>query len=672
MQAGDPVRGALLFYTPYLTCTKCHIAGNGVSPLGPNLAGQRLGVDGPLAGAALTKHIVESLLEPSKIVRPEYRAVTILTTEGQTVSGLVVSQTPDEIVLRDAAAGGREITIPGGDVDERTDLNTSLMPKGLVNLLADRQQFLDLVIYLDEIARGGADRAASLRPDPALLAQADPAEYEATIDHAGFLADWADPQKAAEAFKRGEAIYGRVCANCHGTQAAPGSLPTALRFAEGKFKAGADPYAMYRTLTTGTGQMVAQGWMVPSQKYDVIHYIREAYLKQHNPSFHAAVTSDYLAGLPQGTSRGPEPSKIEPWRMHDYGPFLAASIEVGGDGTNVARKGLEVRLDPGPGGIGRGHAWILYELDTLRAAAIWTGDDFLDWRGINFDGSHGTHPRVAGRVVATTPTLPGWADPANGSFADPRPLGRDKQPSGPLPHAHVQFRAMHHAGDRIVLDYTVGQTPILETAMLAEASNANGHRAAPIVPRIWSLAPHENELAARVAAVGEDRAQTAVALVGGPTKNARLEARDGFHTLVLPPSTAPVTVAVAVAPGDQPALDAAVARLPYPEPLDTVVGRPARDPWVASLKTRVMRGADTGPFATDVLAPPVANPWNAQLRFKRISRPRALRQASAEWGRSVVVDLNELAPVCRRATGRRDGRWFERFAEMCQDLPDRP
>ena len=38
----------------------------------------------------------------------------------------------------------------------------------------------------------------------------------------------------------------------------------------------------------------------------------------------------------------------------------------------------------------------------------------------------------------------------------------------------------------------------------------------------------------------------------------------------------------------------------------------------------------------------------------------------------VVVDLHELSPVGRRATGRRDGRWFERFAEMRQDLPDRP
>ena len=34
----------------------------------------------------------------------------------------------------------------------------------------------------------------------------------------------------------------------------------------------------------------------------------------------------------------------------------------------------------------------------------------------------------------------------------------------------------------------------------------------------------------------------------------------------------------------------------------------------------------------------------------------------------VVVDLHELSPVCRRAKGRRDGRWFERFAEMCQGL----
>jgi len=36
-----------------------------------------------------------------------------------------------------------------------------------------------------------------------------------------------------------------------------------------------------------------------------------------------------------------------------------------------------------------------------------------------------------------------------------------------------------------------------------------------------------------------------------------------------------------------------------------------------------------------------------------------------------VVDLHELSPVGRWATGGRDGRWFERFAEMCQALISR-
>ena len=42
-------------------------------------------------------------------------------------------------------------------------------------------------------------------------------------------------------------------------------------------------------------------------------------------------------------------------------------------------------------------------------------------------------------------------------------------------------------------------------------------------------------------------------------------------------------------------------------------------------------------------------------------------------GRSgpVVMDLHELSPVNRRATGGRDGRRFERFAEVCENLTSR-
>ena len=36
------------------------------------------------------------------------------------------------------------------------------------------------------------------------------------------------------------------------------------------------------------------------------------------------------------------------------------------------------------------------------------------------------------------------------------------------------------------------------------------------------------------------------------------------------------------------------------------------------------------------------------------------------------MDLHELAPVGGRAAGGRDGRRLERFAEVCQNLPDGP
>ena len=233
------------------------------------------------------------------------------------------------------------------------------------------------------------------------------------------------------------------------------------------------------------------------------------------------VTPEYLKNLPVGTSRGPQPSTIELWRIHDYGPFLSGSIEVGKGkkGLNVARKGLAVRLDPGADGIGRGHMWILYELDTLRAAAIWDGENFIDWQGINFNGSHNTHPHIDGRVIASLDTMPGWADPATGSFEDPRPLGRDQKPYGPLPASHARFKALHHAGDAILLEYDLHGTRVLEMAKL-EAGRPEGEQSSPVVTRVWSVKPHTSELFVRVASVGEEAKgdektrQTVAAIVG--------------------------------------------------------------------------------------------------------------------------------------------------------------
>jgi putative heme-binding domain-containing protein len=615
-RSGDAARGAVLFHAAHLACTKCHGAGGQQPALGPALAAMPPGV----TPAAVVPYLVEAVLEPSAVVRPEYRGVTIVTDEGSSHAGVVVREDAEAVVLRDAAADGREVTIPAAAIEERVESAVSLMPAGLADQLPDRQAFLDLVRYLVEIARGGPERARALEPDPAVLAAQAP-QLEHDIDHAGFIAEWADARQARDALRRGKAIYTRVCANCHGTLDAPGSLPTAPRFAEARFKAGADPFAMYRTLTTGTGLMAAQTWMVPAQKYDVIHYIREKFLKQHNPSAYVAITPEYLRSLPAGTSRGPEPSTVEPWRMHDYGPFLAGTFEVGGARPDIVRKGLAVRLDPGPGGVAAGRAWVLYDLETLRAAAVWTGTAFVDWAGINFDGRHSAHPRTVGDVALVAPQQPGWADPVTGSFADPRPVGRDGRPYGPLPRSYGRFRAVHHAGDVIVLDYEVGGTRILETATLAGDAAAGAG-----VVRSFSIGPRRQPLRLRLAA--EPATAT---FVGGPPADgvARLVTADGGVECEIAAGAPRLDLAFLVAP---PA-SAGVAAAVLPAVPADLVGQPARPLWAQALETRAERGRDDEPVAVDALSPPAVNPWQAQLRFSGLdfTGPDAAMAILATW-----------------------------------------
>ena len=243
-------------------------------------------------------------------------------------------------------------------------------------------------------------------------------------------------------------------------------MPSALRFAEGKFKNGNDPLSMYNTMTHGYGLMVAQRWMVPKQKYEVIHYIRETFLKQ-NQAEYFPLSDDYLANLPKGKELGPDPVKKTPWADMDYGNFLINTYEVGNGGTNIAYKGIAVRLDSGPGGVTQGSHWMLYEHDTMRMAAAWSdretqAERFIDYNGIHFNDRHNVHPQIVGQIHASNDHRPGWANPANDSFDDdPRIIGNDDKRYGPLPKDWLKYRGLYQFGDRVVLNYTVGDLSLI-------------------------------------------------------------------------------------------------------------------------------------------------------------------------------------------------------------------
>jgi putative heme-binding domain-containing protein len=583
-ERGDAGRGAVLFFQPSLTCARCHDAESGTQ-LGPDIA--------QAGREATAESLIESVLYPSKVIKKGYATHTVSTTDGRVMTGLIAEENNRTLTLIDPA-GGKRVTIPAANVDQRTVGTQSLMPEGLVNLLSDRQQFLDLARYLIEIAEGGPRRAKELRPAQAIYTLP---EYEKDIDHAGLIRGLDD-----RAFGRGEAIYLRVCANCHGTKDQPGSLPTSPRFATHSFKNGSDPYSLYRTLTVGYNLMAPQAWMVPRQKYDVVHYLREAFLKTHNPTQYATADETYLAALPKGSTIGPAPSVVEPWVVMDYGPSLMNTYEVGGPGPNIAYKGIAVRLDPGAGGVSRGKSWSLFDHDTLRYAAAWTGDGFIDWKGIHFNGQHQIHPKLAGEKHVENPVGPGWADPETGSFKDPRFLGRDSRPYGPLPRKWARFRGTYAYGDRTVIAYTVGDADVLEL----EGSELDASTRTTVFTRTLEVGKSSRDLIARIAPD-----ILAAAVIGDG--NVALERQDGFHLLKIPAAATPARFKVLMSKGTADALAAYVKSSPPPRALRPLTqGGPKR--WPELLKTTITLGKAQGPFAMDTFALPDRNPWNAQLR----------------------------------------------------------
>lgn len=447
-EKGDAARGAFLFHSPGLGCVKCHDPNQSAASFGPNLSSWADKVD--------DNHLIESVLRPAAKIDPKYRTSILVTSDGKTLTGIQRERDQETVTLQTGAGAADVVTISLDDIEFEKQSDVSVMPAGQVNALRRRQEFLDLTAFLIAIRDGGPETAQQLRPSEESLRLRIP-EYESNVDHRGIIADW-----NRDSFNRGKAIYQRLCINCHGTIEKPGSLPTSLRFAEGKFKFGNDPYSMYQTLTHGGGLMVPQTWMVPEQKYDVIHYLREHFLRELNQSQHSEVTARYLASLPAGDTRGPEPQVIEPWTTMDYGPMLTTTIEFGDDGSNIAQKAIAIRLDDGPGGVSRGKAWMVFEHDTLRMAAAWTGD-FVDWNGIQFNGRHGVHLRGGGEIQASNPSGPGWANPATGDFDDDaRVIGRDGRRYGPLPAAWGKFRGLYRYENQVIVRYTVGDTDILE------------------------------------------------------------------------------------------------------------------------------------------------------------------------------------------------------------------
>ncbi len=144
-ERGQAIRGAILFPLKKVDCTKCH----GISQqlLGPDLS--------QIGKEVKDTYLVEALLDPSKEIKKGFETVTIATLAGKVIAGRIIEQNSEQIILRETADTNRLVTLAIDDIDEMKTSEKSSMPDGLVDQLASRQEFLDLVRYLMEIAAAG-------------------------------------------------------------------------------------------------------------------------------------------------------------------------------------------------------------------------------------------------------------------------------------------------------------------------------------------------------------------------------------------------------------------------------------------------------------------------------------------------------------------------------------
>ncbi|WP_149274921.1 DUF6797 domain-containing protein [Pareuzebyella sediminis] len=452
-----------------------------------------------------------------------------------------------------------------------------------------------------------------------VLSDKDLPDSESNIDHAGIIA-----REDREALKRGERIYSSNCVNCHGTQEVEGSIPASLKFWEQPFKAGNDAYSMYQTITKGYGMMPPQPQLTPQEKYDVITYIRENYVRK-NPTVELVENSPgYLAGLPKGTSQGPETKPYQPWADMDYGNFLINTYELADEKTGIPRyhspgpspypdenylknnfayKGIAIRLDNGEGGISKGKAWMIFDHDLMRVAGGWTGKGFIDWNGILLNDKHETYPRTIGELHFETPVGPGWANPSSGSFEDPRFRARDGRAFGPLPKSWANYKGLYHFENHMILSYTVGRSSILEELGLTMVKDQ------PIFIRTLNIDPSTSKLKMRVAPLSKK-----VALKGD---GAHLEKEDGFHMLIVDSSkTSRIKLFIANDTFDH--LSDAIDSQNDPEDLRKYTTTGGVPHYPEKLKSTITIGTDTGPFAVDQLTPPFDNPWASRMKLSGI------------------------------------------------------
>jgi putative heme-binding domain-containing protein len=130
---GDAKAGALVFKR---VCAQCHkIHGEG-QEVGPDLTSN---------GRGSWNQMISNVFDPSLVIGPSYQAVTVVTKKGRTLTGLLVEDSKQRVVLK--MEGGKTETVARSAVEAVSVSKVSLMPENLEKQMT-KKEIADLFAFL--------------------------------------------------------------------------------------------------------------------------------------------------------------------------------------------------------------------------------------------------------------------------------------------------------------------------------------------------------------------------------------------------------------------------------------------------------------------------------------------------------------------------------------------
>ena len=125
-------------------CAKCHSLSVGEEIVGPSLAA--------IASKYGKEGMLNAILHPSAGIAHEYASWILDTASHGLVTGILIEDTPERVVLRNEAAD--EIQLTPSDILERRQSKLSIMPDDLVSAMT-KQELIDLIAFLATLDSSG-------------------------------------------------------------------------------------------------------------------------------------------------------------------------------------------------------------------------------------------------------------------------------------------------------------------------------------------------------------------------------------------------------------------------------------------------------------------------------------------------------------------------------------